>query len=278
VATLAGISRLKGQPFWGLRSAVSQCDRLTVNNALCVWRFWQKTADALLVAFSAVFLLFALDQFCHSLQAFPRIRTRLCVFLPSCQIRTADLRGAAKKSKMTQRNLMAPCLLLRSDHRAVVRLRLPVERKLSNSFNVAAFRGDIGCASNFPVIGSWFPCSAEIIPCYSSQRISIETPHGCCIKRGSRRRPWSIFAIFPVYFPVSREIQVETGSHETASSASQPVPSLRRVSLSWQNLRHVRHLAGLSSVSAPKLAAVMGAQPAVLAPSLRPQFRNIRIL
>jgi hypothetical protein len=32
------------------------------------WRFWQKTADALFIAFSAAFLLFALDQFFHSLQ------------------------------------------------------------------------------------------------------------------------------------------------------------------------------------------------------------------
>lgn len=35
------------------------------------WRFWQKTADALFVAFSAAFLLFALDQFFHSLQGSP---------------------------------------------------------------------------------------------------------------------------------------------------------------------------------------------------------------
>jgi hypothetical protein len=35
------------------------------------WRFWQKTADALFVAFSAAFLLFALDQFFHSLQTLP---------------------------------------------------------------------------------------------------------------------------------------------------------------------------------------------------------------
>ncbi|HUI13693.1 MAG TPA: DUF5985 family protein [Xanthobacteraceae bacterium] len=35
------------------------------------WRFWQKTADALFIAFSAAFLLFALDQFFHSIQAIP---------------------------------------------------------------------------------------------------------------------------------------------------------------------------------------------------------------
>lgn len=42
-----------------------------MNNALCVWRFWPTTTDALFVAFSAAFLLFALDQFCHSLQEVP---------------------------------------------------------------------------------------------------------------------------------------------------------------------------------------------------------------
>lgn len=38
---------------------------------LFFWRFWQKTADALFIAFGAAFLLFALDQFFHSLQASP---------------------------------------------------------------------------------------------------------------------------------------------------------------------------------------------------------------
>ena len=36
---------------------------------LFFWRFWQKTADALFIAFSAAFLLFALDQLFHSLEA-----------------------------------------------------------------------------------------------------------------------------------------------------------------------------------------------------------------
>lgn len=34
-------------------------------------RFWQKSADALFIAFSAAFLLFALDQFFHALKAAP---------------------------------------------------------------------------------------------------------------------------------------------------------------------------------------------------------------
>jgi len=38
---------------------------------LFFWRFWQKTADTLFVAFSAAFVLFALDQFFHSLEATP---------------------------------------------------------------------------------------------------------------------------------------------------------------------------------------------------------------
>jgi hypothetical protein len=38
---------------------------------LFFWRFWRKTADALFAAFSAAFLLFALDQFFHSLQPSP---------------------------------------------------------------------------------------------------------------------------------------------------------------------------------------------------------------
>ncbi|MFZ3357269.1 MAG: DUF5985 family protein [Xanthobacteraceae bacterium] len=38
---------------------------------LFFWRFWQKSADGLFVAFSAAFLLFALDQFVHSLRAAP---------------------------------------------------------------------------------------------------------------------------------------------------------------------------------------------------------------
>lgn len=36
---------------------------------LFFWRFWHKSADALFVAFAAAFLLFALDQFFHALEA-----------------------------------------------------------------------------------------------------------------------------------------------------------------------------------------------------------------
>jgi Family of unknown function (DUF5985) len=38
---------------------------------LFFWRFWQKSSDALFFAFSAAFLLFALDQFFNSLEAAP---------------------------------------------------------------------------------------------------------------------------------------------------------------------------------------------------------------
>ncbi|HEX4043930.1 MAG TPA: DUF5985 family protein [Xanthobacteraceae bacterium] len=38
---------------------------------LFFWRFWQKSADALFVAFAAAFLLFALDQFFHAMEANP---------------------------------------------------------------------------------------------------------------------------------------------------------------------------------------------------------------
>ncbi len=38
---------------------------------LFFWRFWQKTARSLFIAFGAAFMLFALDQFFHSLQASP---------------------------------------------------------------------------------------------------------------------------------------------------------------------------------------------------------------
>ncbi len=38
---------------------------------LFFWRFWHKTADALFVAFGAAFLLFALDQFFHAMEASP---------------------------------------------------------------------------------------------------------------------------------------------------------------------------------------------------------------
>ncbi len=83
---------------------------------LFFWRFWHKTADALFVAFSAAFLLFALDQFFNSLQASPPSAHQLGVFLPSCRVRLADLRGAAKKPKMTQGDLTAAWPLLRGAH------------------------------------------------------------------------------------------------------------------------------------------------------------------
>jgi hypothetical protein len=38
---------------------------------LFFWRFWQKSSDALFVAFAAAFLLFALDQFFHAMEAAP---------------------------------------------------------------------------------------------------------------------------------------------------------------------------------------------------------------
>jgi hypothetical protein len=34
--------------------------------AVFFWRFWRKSADGLFAAFSAAFLLFALDQLCHA--------------------------------------------------------------------------------------------------------------------------------------------------------------------------------------------------------------------
>ncbi len=38
---------------------------------LFFWRFWRKSADVLFVAFSAAFLLFALDQLFHSVSGLP---------------------------------------------------------------------------------------------------------------------------------------------------------------------------------------------------------------
>jgi hypothetical protein len=66
-------------------------------------------------------------------------------------------------------------------------------------------------ASLFLAQNSLFDCSGK----HSERGRNTEATKQC------RRRDGLDFANFPVFFPVSREFGAETGSHLTASSASQ---------------------------------------------------------
>jgi hypothetical protein len=73
----------------------------------------------------------------------------------------------------------------------------------------------------FPVICSSFPCYAEIVPCYFSQRVSLKTRvdagfvANCASATGLNFR-------FSLYFSLLfGNWRLETGSNLTASSASQ---------------------------------------------------------
>jgi Family of unknown function (DUF5985) len=48
---------------------------------LFFWRFWRKSADALFIAFSVMFFLFALDQLCHAIAAAPSMGYSWSFFL-----------------------------------------------------------------------------------------------------------------------------------------------------------------------------------------------------
>jgi hypothetical protein len=107
---------------------------------------------------------------------------------------------------------------------------------------------------------------------------NLAANHRVCSVTGRRNHFEGLdSAKFPVLFPCWQGICVGDWL-DSDCVPSQPVPSLRRVSVMWENLRHARHLAAPSTVSARIPAALRGAQKVILALSPQSPILDIRIL